>query len=99
MASDSIIARPTNKVLVIVGAASGCCAIELKADATDFPSPNAGIMQPMPVVIPAVIIETIAIKIVLSIICLFSCYCFCFSDFFESCTAAVIYTVAKMLKI
>ncbi len=82
MANDSIIARPTNNVLVIVGAASGCCAIELKADATDLPSPNAGIMQPMPIVIPAVIIEAIAIKVVLSILFLFSCYFFCFSDFF-----------------
>lgn len=68
MAVLSIIANPTNKVLVMVGAASGCCAIELKAAATALPSPVAGIMQPMPVVSPAVIIEAIAIAVVLSIV-------------------------------
>ncbi len=73
IAVDSIIASPTNKVLVIVGAASGCCAIEFKADDTALPSPAAGIMQPMPVVIPAVTIEATAISVVLSIVFLFSC--------------------------
>ncbi len=68
MAVISIIANPTNKVLVMVGAASGCCAIELNADATALPSPVAGIMQPMPVVSPAVIIDAIAIAVVLSIV-------------------------------
>jgi hypothetical protein len=67
MAVDSIIARPTNKVLVIVGAASGCCAMELKAVATALPSLNAGNIQPMPVVRPAVIIDATAINDALSI--------------------------------
>jgi len=67
MAIDSIIANPTNKVLVIVGAASGCCAIELNAVATALPSLNAGNMQPIPVVSPAVIIEATAIRDTLSI--------------------------------
>jgi hypothetical protein len=67
MAVDSIIAKPTNKVLVIVGAASGCCAIELNADDTDLPSPKAGIIHPMPVVSPAVTIEATAIRVTLSI--------------------------------
>jgi hypothetical protein len=67
MAVDSIMARPTNKVRVIVGAASGCCAIELRAVATAFPSLSAGIIQPIDVVIPDVIIEAIAIDDTLSI--------------------------------
>jgi hypothetical protein len=70
MDNDSIIASPTNNVLVMVGAASGCCAIELSADTTDFPSPHAGIIQPIPVVRPAVAIDTIAIVVVLSMIIL-----------------------------
>jgi len=67
IAVDSIIANPTNKVLVIVGAASGCCAIELNADATDLPSPMAGNIHPIPVVSPAVTIEATAISVGLSI--------------------------------
>jgi len=59
-------ASPTNNVLVIVGAASGCWAIEFKADDTARPSPIAGIMQPNAVVIPAVIIDAIAIDVILS---------------------------------
>jgi hypothetical protein len=55
-------------VLVMVGAASGCCAMEFNADETAFPSPNAGIMQPMPVVSPAVIIDVTAIIVILSIL-------------------------------
>ena len=43
---DSIIARPTNKVRVMVVAASGCCASELNAVATARPSPSAGPMLP-----------------------------------------------------
>lgn len=61
-------AKPTNKVLVMVGAASGCCAIEPKAVATALPSLKAGNMQPMPVVNPAVIIDAIAIDDTLSIL-------------------------------
>lgn len=68
MAVDSIIARPTNSVRVIVGAASGCCAIELRADDTAFPSPSAGNMHPILVENPAVTIDTTAIIVELSIL-------------------------------
>ena len=61
MAMDSIIARPTNKVRVMVLEASGCCASELKAVETARPSPSAGPILPSPMVTPAVMIETIAI--------------------------------------
>ena len=71
MAVDSIIAKPTNKVRVMVEDASGCCAIEFSADETDRPSPNAGIMHPMPVVNPAVMIDATAIKVVLSMLNVF----------------------------
>ena len=67
MAMDSIIASPTNKVRVMVLAASGCCASELKAVETARPSPSAGAMLPSPIVAPAVMIETIAIRVMLSI--------------------------------
>jgi hypothetical protein len=67
MAVDSIIAKPTNKVLVIVAEASGCCAKELRADTTAFPSLNAGTIVPMPVVKPAMIIDTIPMIVTLSI--------------------------------
>ena len=42
---DSIIARPTNKVRVMVADASGCCASELSAVATALPSASAGPMR------------------------------------------------------
>jgi hypothetical protein len=67
IAVDSIIAKPTNNVLVIVGAASGCCAIALKAVETDFPSPKAGNIHPMLVENPAVTIDATAIIDTLSI--------------------------------
>src|SRR5580658_5722199 len=67
MARDSIIARPTNSVRVIVAEASGCCASEDKAVATALPSPSAGPMDPIPMVIPAVTIDTSAMSVVLSI--------------------------------
>ena len=67
MAIDSIIAKPTNKVRVIVDAASGCCANALKAFEIARPSPSAGAMLPMEIVTPAVMIETIAIRVILSI--------------------------------
>ena len=70
MAVDSIIAKPTNKVLVIVDEASGCCANELNADATAFPSLNAGNIHPIPVVNPAVIIDANAIVVALSMMIL-----------------------------
>src|SRR5476651_444931 len=66
MAVDSIIARPTNRVRVIVAEASGCCAREVRAVATARPSPSAGHMQPMLVVRPAVAIEATAMKVLLS---------------------------------
>src|SRR5271170_8087737 len=68
MAIDSIIARPTNKVRVMVVAASGCCASELKAVETARPSPSAGAILPTAIVMPAVMIETIAISVVLSML-------------------------------
>jgi NADH:ubiquinone oxidoreductase subunit B-like Fe-S oxidoreductase len=71
IAVDSIIAKPTNNVLVIVGAASGCCAIELKAVATAFPSLSAGNIQPIPVVSPAVTIDATAMIDIVSILILF----------------------------
>jgi hypothetical protein len=52
----------------MVGAASGCWAIELNADATDLPSLAAGNIHPKPVVSPAVMIDAIAISVVLSIL-------------------------------
>src|ERR1700689_1725866 len=66
MANDSIIARPTNKVRVMVAALSGCCAREDRAIATARPSPSAGPMQPIPMVKPAVTIDASAMRVVLS---------------------------------
>ena len=54
------------KVRVMVVAASGCCASELKAVETARPSPRAGAMLPSAIVSPAVMIEAVAIKVVLS---------------------------------
>ena len=34
---DSNMAKPTNRVRVMVGAESGCCAIEFNAAEIDFP--------------------------------------------------------------
>src|SRR5674476_1707961 len=65
---DSIIARPTNKVRVIVVAASGCCASELNAVATARPSPSAGPILPKAIVRPAVTIEAIAMSVILSMV-------------------------------
>src|ERR1700732_5226932 len=67
MASDSIIARPTNRVRVMVAEASGCCANDARAVATALPSPRAGAMQPIPIVMPAVTIDASAMRVVLSI--------------------------------
>ena len=77
IAVDSIIANPTNKVRVMVGAASGCCAIDVKAVDTDFPSPNAGNIHPILVENPAVTIDATAIIDTLSILnppLIFSCF-------------------------
>src|SRR5471032_2375161 len=65
---DSIIAKPTNRVRVIVAAASGCCASELNAVATARPSPSAGPMLPRAIVRPAVTIEAIAMSVMLSML-------------------------------
>ena len=67
MAVDSIIASPTNKVRVMVEEASGCCASELNAVATALPSASAGPMHPKLVVMPAMMIEVMAISVMLSI--------------------------------
>src|ERR1035441_5007900 len=68
MAMDSIMARPTNKARVIVAEASGCWASELKAVETARPSPSAGPMLPSAMVRPAVMMETTAMIVMLSII-------------------------------
>ena len=57
MAMDWIIARPTNRVRVMVLAASSCCASEFKAVKTARPSPSAGPILPNAIVKPAVMIE------------------------------------------
>src|ERR1700677_2919585 len=67
MAKDSIIAKPTKSVRVMVDDASGCCASEDKAVATARPSPSGGHMQPMPMVRPAVATEATATTVMLSI--------------------------------
>src|SRR5277367_5717690 len=66
MATDSIMARPTNRVRVMVAAASGCCARELNAVATARPSPRAGPTLPRAIIRPAVTIEAIAMSVMLS---------------------------------
>src|SRR5271168_2771959 len=66
MAVDSIIARPTNNVRVMVEEASGCWASELSAVATALPSASAGPIVPKPVVMPAMTIDATAIMVMLS---------------------------------
>ena len=61
MARDSIIASRTKRVVVIVAEASGCCAIELNAVATERPSPSAGAITPIQIVNPEVTIDATAI--------------------------------------
>ena len=67
MASDSIMAKPTNRVRVIVVEASGCWAREVRAEATARPSPNAGPTQPTAVVSPEIAIDITATRVTLSI--------------------------------
>src|ERR1035438_3745714 len=67
MAVDSIIARPTNKVRVMVDEASGCWASAVSAVVTALPSARAGPMVPKPVVRPAITIEATAMIVRLSI--------------------------------
>jgi hypothetical protein len=52
---------------VMVLEASGCCAKEVNAVETARPSPIAGAMLPSAIVTPAQMIETIAIRVILSI--------------------------------
>src|ERR1019366_3437693 len=81
MAVDSIIARPTNRVRVMVAEASGCCASAVSAVATDRPSPRAGAIHPMLIVMPDVTIEATAILVKLSMLCplvLWSPVSYCF---------------------
>src|SRR5664280_3046185 len=66
MAVDSIIAKPTNSVRVMVAEASGCCASAVSAVATARPSASAGPMVPKPVVRPAMMIEATAMSVWLS---------------------------------
>src|ERR1035438_581360 len=66
MAIDSIIARPTNKVRVMVAEASGCWASEVRAVATALPSASAGPMEPKLMVMPAMTIDATAIIVMLS---------------------------------
>ena len=61
MADDSHIATPMNRVRVIVGAASGCCASAVIARDTANPSPRAVIGAPNPMVSPAVMMEAMRI--------------------------------------
>src|SRR5271165_5830730 len=73
MAIDSIIARPTNKVRVMVAEASGCWASEVSAVATALPSASAGPMAPKLIVIPAMTIDATAIIVRLSTVVSFGC--------------------------
>src|ERR1022692_5230950 len=73
MAIDSIIARPTNRVRVMLLAASGCCASAFRAVETARPSPSAGAILPSATVALAQMIETIAIMVMLSIGALSCC--------------------------
>jgi hypothetical protein len=68
IAIDSIIARPTNKVRVRVDAVSGCWAIELNADITARASPKAGLILPIAIVSPAVMMEAAPINVILSMV-------------------------------
>src|SRR5271157_159823 len=64
---DSTIARPTNRVRVMLLASSGCCAIALKALDSAQPSPIAGPIEPIAMVIPATIMETMPMVSTLAI--------------------------------
>src|SRR5579871_2669472 len=77
MAMDSIIARPTNKVRVMVAEASGCCASEVSAVATALPSASAGPMAPKLMVMPAMTIDATAIIVMLSTVFSFCCCISC----------------------
>ena len=57
---DSIMASPTNKVLVKELRSSGCWAIAARACCIARPMPKAGPIEPMAIVKPAAKIEAIA---------------------------------------
>src|SRR5450432_3662290 len=107
MAVDSIIARPTNKVLVMVAEASGCWAREVSAVATALPSASAGPIVPKPVVIPATTIDATAMIVLWSMVSPFG-WCVCSLQATAAGSgadlglrvrvAAAIYTAARMLK-
>src|SRR6056297_1882332 len=63
-------AKPTNRVLEMVLASSGCCAMERSAWDTALPSPMAGAMEPTAMVRPAITMDTIPIKLAESMLCL-----------------------------
>ena len=60
IAVDSIIAKPTKSVRVMVAEASGCWASAVRAVATALPSPSAGAMVPNAVVMPEVTMDATA---------------------------------------
>src|SRR5208282_1927695 len=78
---DSIIARPTNKVRVIVAEASGCWASEVSAVATALPSASAGPTAPKLIVMPAMTIDATAIIVRLSTVVSFCCSSSCWNEF------------------
>ena len=100
MAVDSIIAKPTKSVLVMVADASGCCANEESAIATALPSPNEGPMTPIAMVRPAVTIEMMAMRVILSMVYPLVAGWVVFVPVFGLRTrvAAAMYTVARILK-
>src|ERR1035438_1439644 len=103
MRLDWIIARPTNKVRVIVGEASGCWASEVSAVETALPSASEGPMAPKPIVMPAMTIDATAIVVGLSTISpfVFVVHAFMFpagsGAGLRTRVAAAMYTAARML--
>src|ERR1039458_5868130 len=101
---DSIIARPTNKVRVMVAEASGCWASEVSAVATALPSASAGPMEPKLMVMPAMTIDATAIIVMLSTVSPFvvvvhaGTVCMGSGLGLRTLVAAAMYTAARMLK-
>ena len=104
MAIDSIIAKPTNKVRVIVAEASGCWASDVRAVATALPYASAGPMAPRLIVMPAMTMDATAIIVRLSTKSPFAVavhaalFCNVSGLGLRTRVAAAIYTAAKMLK-
>src|ERR1022692_2202874 len=67
MATDSIIAKPMNRVRLMVPASSGCCAIERSACAMALASPNAGPIEPIPMHRAAAAMDVTPMTLTLSI--------------------------------